>query len=245
MPHPSQVTPYSDPEASKKSQVTRMFDGIAPYYDFLNHLLSLGIDVYWRKKTIAKLSEFNCQRVLDVATGTTDLALEAHKQWKSPKIIGLDISKEMLRLGEKKLEKKGLSDDIKLIHGDSENLPFQDGEFDVTMSAFGVRNFENLEKGLIEMHRVLRPGGKILILEFSKPYLFPLKQIFGLYFKYVLPVIGKIKSKDPKAYAYLYESVQAFPDYEQFSQVLQRVGFKNPTYSSLTGGICTVYTGTK
>ena len=222
-----------------------MFDGIAPYYDFLNHFLSLGVDVYWRKKTIATLSKFQYQSVLDVATGTTDLALEAHKQWKSPHIIGLDISQEMLRLGEKKLAKRGLSETIKLIHGDSEQLPFQEAEFDVTMSAFGVRNFENLEKGLAEMHRVLKPGGKILVLEFSKPYLFPLKQIFGLYFKYILPLIGKLKSKDPKAYAYLYESVQAFPDYERFAQVLQHVGFKDTTYSSLTGGICTVYTGTK
>lgn len=245
MPHSHQVTPYSDSETTKKGQVTKMFDGIAPYYDFLNHFLSLGVDVYWRKKAIASIDSKNVNKVLDVATGTGDLAIQAYKKWKPVHITGLDISKEMLKLGEKKIEKQNLPEFIEMVLGDSENLAYPEQTFDVTMSAFGVRNFENLEKGLSEMYRVLKPGGQILVLEFSKPYLFPLKQFFGLYFKYILPLIGKIKSKDPKAYQYLYESVQVFPDFQGFSDILKKVGFSETNYKALSGGICTIYTAIK
>lgn len=245
MPNIENVTPYDDLHATKKKQVTTMFDGIAPYYDFLNRFLSLGIDVYWRKKAINQLKKVPHDQILDVATGTADLAIEAAKSLSPQKVTGLDISTEMLKLAEKKTNSKKLSSLITLQHGDSENLPYNDGFFDVTMSAFGVRNFENLSSGLKEMFRVLKPGGTIMVLEFSKPYIFPLKQIFGLYFKHILPLIGRLKSKDPKAYTYLYESVQAFPDYTKFTEILEETGFQKTQYLPLTGGICTIYSGTK
>ncbi len=222
-----------------------MFDGIAPYYDFLNGLLSAGIDTIWRRKTIAKFKSNPPSKLLDVATGTADLAIEAYKQLNSEEIIGLDISHEMLEIGRKKVNKKSLNQNISLVKGDSENLEFSDGYFGGVTAAFGVRNFGNLEKGLSEMHRVLKPGGKIVILEFSRPRLFPFKQLYNAYFKYILPVIGKLTSKDPKAYAYLYESVQAFPDYEDFDKVLKKIGFKDTEWTPLTLGICTIYQGTK
>ncbi len=222
-----------------------MFDGIAPYYDFLNGLLSVGIDTIWRRKTIKQLNKNDHRHVLDIATGTADLAIEAEKQLKCERIVGLDISNQMLEIGRKKVAKKSLSDVIELVVGDSENLNFETGSFDAVTAAFGVRNFGNLEKGLSEMHRVLRNQGKIVILEFSKPRIFPFKQLYNTYFKYVLPVIGKVTSKDPKAYKYLYESVQSFPDYENFEQVLQKIGFKNTSWTSLSLGICTIYQGTK
>jgi len=241
----SNITPYDKTNESKKRQVTNMFDGIAPYYDYLNRFLSLGVDIWWRKKAIGMLKKYPHQKILDVATGTADLAIEAVKTLTPKSIIGLDISANMLALGDKKIIKKQLSNVISLEVGDSENLRFNSGEFDVVMSAFGVRNFETLEKGLQEMQRVLKDDGIIMVLEFSKPKIFPLKQLFGIYFKFVLPVIGRIKSKDPKAYKYLYESVQAFPDYDNFLQILQTVGFKKTYYKALTGGICTIYIGEK
>jgi demethylmenaquinone methyltransferase/2-methoxy-6-polyprenyl-1,4-benzoquinol methylase len=240
-----QVTPYNTAEASKKNQVTRMFDSIAPYYDFLNRLLSLGVDVYWRKKAIKKLKNIPHSYILDVATGTADLAVEATKLLHPVKVTGMDISKEMLKLGEKKIQQAGLDNVIVLENGDSEKLRYESESFDVTMSAFGVRNFENLVKGLQEMHRVLKPGGTIMVLEFSKPFRFPLKQLFGIYFKYILPFIGRIRSRDPKAYTYLYESVQVFPDYEKFTKKLIEAGFKEAQFYPLTGGICTIYIGKK
>ncbi|MFZ1702930.1 MAG: bifunctional demethylmenaquinone methyltransferase/2-methoxy-6-polyprenyl-1,4-benzoquinol methylase UbiE [Saprospiraceae bacterium] len=239
------ITPYKDTETSKKRQVTKMFDSIAPYYDFLNRFLSLGIDVRWRKKAIKEMASVVQENILDVATGTADLAIESAKKLKVKKVVGLDISAEMLKLGEKKIAKLGLQETIELVEGDSENLPYADASFDITMSAFGVRNFENLTVGLTEMYRVLTPGGNIMVLEFSKPKSFPLKQIFGVYFKYFLPMVGKLKSKDPKAYTYLYESVQLFPDYEKFTNILKKIGFKNTRFIPLTGGICTIYVGTK
>jgi demethylmenaquinone methyltransferase/2-methoxy-6-polyprenyl-1,4-benzoquinol methylase len=245
MPDSSQVTPYKDVHTSKKKQVTSMFDGIAPYYDFLNRFLSLGIDVIWRKKAIKQLQNVRHNTILDVATGTADLAIEAALSLKPLKINGLDISKEMLRLGDKKIEDKNLTSVITLEHGDSENLPYQSDSFDVAMSAYGVRNFENLIAGLKEMYRVIQPGGTIMVLEFSKPKVFPLKQFFGIYFKYLLPLIGRIKSRDTKAYSYLYESVQVFPDYHQFTSKLEEAGFKQTKFIPLTGGICTIYLGTK
>lgn len=241
----SQVTPYSEIDVSKKGQVTKMFDKIAPYYDNLNRVLSLGIDVLWRKKAINLLKKESPSSILDIATGTADLAIEAAKVIRPKQIIGLDISANMLKIGDKKILKKGLNDVISLEQGDSENLRFETNTFDAVMAAFGVRNFENLEKGLAEMYRVLKPGGTIMVLEFSKPRHFPLKQLFNLYFKNILPVIGKIRSKDEKAYKYLYESVQAFPDYKDFTDILKRLGFTQADYKVLSAGICCIYIAKK
>lgn len=238
------VTPYSDVN-SKKEQVTTMFDKIAPYYDFLNRFLSLGIDTIWRKNAINLLKKESPKSILDIATGTADLAIESAKRLHPDRIIGLDISQEMLNVGEIKIKKKNLNKIISLEQGDSENLRFVDQEFDAVTAAFGVRNFGNLKKGLSEMHRVLKDGGVCMVLEFSKPTVFPLNKIFNLYFKYLLPVIGKVKSKDPKAYQYLYESVQAFPDYENFASILKEVGFKEVTWKPQTLGICTIYLARK
>lgn len=245
MPNHDSVTPYEEKESSKKSQVTKMFDGIAPFYDLLNRALSLGIDTIWRTKAIKTLQKNHPQSILDIATGTADLAIEAAQIIKPKSIIGMDISKEMLRIGNKKIAKKKLSHVITLEHGDSESLRYDTEQFDAVMAAFGVRNFENLNKGLEEMGRVLKKGGQCMILEFSKPKIFPLKQLFNIYFKHILPVIGKIKSKDPKAYKYLYESVQAFPDYEKFATILKNAGFSDVTWTPLSFGICTIYLAKK
>ena len=191
------------------------------------------------------LSRENPKTILDIATGTADLAIMGSKIWNPDKIIGLDISKEMLRVGQTKVDKKKLASIITLEQGDSENLRFKDGSFDTVMAAFGVRNFENLEKGLSEMNRVLQKNGSCMILEFSKPNVFPLKQIFNVYFKYILPVIGKLTSKDPKAYEYLYESVQVFPDYDNFASILKKTGFVDVSYKPLSFGICTIYLAKK
>ena len=239
-----QVKPYEE-GGSKKQQVSNMFDNIAPYYDFLNRFLSLGIDTIWRTKAINTLKESDPKIILDVATGTADVALEITRTLKPEKVIGLDISREMLDVGQKKIERKGKDTIIELQQGDSENLPFEDNTFDAITVAFGVRNFENLEKGLAEMQRVLKPEGKLMVLEFSKPRIFPFKQLFNFYFKYILPFIGKITSKDPKAYRYLYESVQAFPDGEKFLSILKKQGFKSYQCIPLTLGICSIYLGRK
>ena len=238
------VKPYNESE-SKKSQVSKMFNSIAPYYDFLNALLSLGIDTIWRRKAIRQIKNRQPEAILDVATGTADLALEAAKQLQPKRIVGLDISNEMLEVGRGKIKKKGLENFISLQEGDSENLPFADNTFDAITVAFGVRNFENLEKGLEEMLRVLKPNGQLVVLEFSKPTVFPFKQLFNFYFKHVLPRIGKLTSKDPKAYTYLYESVQAFPDGSNFLNILKKIGYKSNQCKSLTLGICSIYSGFK
>ena len=183
--------------------------------------------------------------VLDVATGTADLALEIEKALDAKQIVGVDISNEMLAIGRQKIAKKNLSDIITLETGDSENLRFDDNTFDAITVAYGVRNFENLEKGLAEMNRVLKPNGKLIVLEFSKPTIFPFKQLFNFYFKNILPSIGRLTSKDPKAYQYLYESVQAFPDGKQFEAVLQKTNFHSTKSISLTLGICSIYIGKK
>lgn len=222
-----------------------MFDNIAPWYDFLNHFLSLGIDISWRKKAIAYLKNTRPKMVLDVATGTADLALEAYSQLSPDKIIGLDIAAEMLEIGRQKIGRKKLSDKIELMLADSENMPFADNTFDAVTVAFGVRNFEDLERGLAEMLRVLKPNGKVVILEFSKPRAFPFKQFYNFYFRNMLPVIGRITSKDPKAYSYLYESVMAFPDGKDFVNVLEKIGYHSTTYKNLTLGISTIYVAEK
>ena len=239
-----QVKPY-DKEGSKKKQISRMFDNIAPYYDWLNRFLSLGIDKTWRKKAIHQLKKEQPQLILDVATGTADVALEISKQLQPKKIIGLDISAEMLAIGRKKVDKRGLNETIELVQGDSENLPFEDNTFDAITVAFGVRNFENLQKGLLEMNRVLKKDGTLVVLEFSKPRLFPFKQLFNGYFKYILPLIGRITSKDPKAYRYLYESVQAFPDDKDFIKVLEATAYRENKNIPLSLGICSIYVGKK
>ena len=240
----STVKPY-DEDSSKKEQVTQMFDRIAPKYDLLNRVLSFGIDTIWRKKAIALLNPQDHEKILDVATGTADMCIEINKQLSPVEITGLDISSNMIEYGKVKIANKDLSHLIKLEVGDSENMRFADGYFDAATVAFGVRNFGNLKQGLKEMNRVLRPGGKIVVLEFSRPLYFPFKQLFNLYFKYLLPVIGKWSSNDQKAYKYLYESVQAFPDYDRFSDILREVGFRSVQWKALSLGICTIYSGEK
>lgn len=240
----NEVKPYAE-QGNKKGQVSTMFNRIAPYYDFLNRFLSLGIDTIWRKKAIDLLRSEQPKLILDVATGTADVALETVKRLQPDKVIGIDISTEMLEIGKKKIKKRGLDTVIELQEGDSENLPFADNTFDAITVAFGVRNFENLEKGLTEMRRVLKDNGKLVVLEFSKPSVFPIKQMFNLYFKYILPTIGRLTSKDPRAYSYLYESVQAFPDGDDFVNILSKTGYKSNQCKPLTLGICSIYSGQK
>ena len=244
MKEPSVVTPYGS-EAGKKAEVEQMFDRIAPRYDLLNRLLSMGIDVWWRKRAIGYLKAEKPSQILDVATGTADVAILMAKILNPQHITGIDIANQMLELGRGKIASEGLSDKISLETGDSEQLRFEDGAFDAVTVAFGVRNFENLEKGLAEMQRVLRPGGRVVILEFSKPDVFPIKQLYNAYFKYVLPLIGRLTSRDMRAYAYLFESVQSFPEGKQFTDILTRTGFQNPICERLTLGICSIYSATK
>lgn len=238
------VVPYKDKQEGKKEQVAEMFNNISKKYDFLNHFLSLGIDITWRKKAVKMLAADKPKLILDIATGTGDFAIEA-LALNPDKIIGVDISEGMLAEGRKKLKKRKLDDRIELQTGDSERLLFEDNKFDAVIVSFGVRNFENLEKGLRDMYRVLKPGGKTVVVEFSKPKKFPMKQGYNFYFKYILPQIGKIVSKDNAAYTYLPESVQAFPDGEDFLAVLKKVGFKNTQCKPLTFGISSIYIGQK
>ena len=238
------IKPYEQ-EGSKKEQVSKMFDNIAKRYDLLNRLLSLGIDQYWRRRAIKKLGQGSPKEILDVATGTADVAIETAQRLQPQSIKGVDISKEMLAVGRVKVKKKGLQTVIELLDGDSEALPFPDQSFDAISVAFGVRNFENLEKGLQEMHRVLRPGGQLVVLEFSQPHIFPFKQIYNFYFQNILPLIGRITSGDQRAYSYLYESVQAFPDGPEFKKVLQKIGFAQAEHTPLTLGVCAIYSGKK
>jgi demethylmenaquinone methyltransferase/2-methoxy-6-polyprenyl-1,4-benzoquinol methylase len=237
------VKPYNS-DKSKKEEVEQMFDNISVKYDFLNHFLSLGIDKIWRKKAVKELREVSPSKILDIATGTGDFAI-ANMKLQPEEIVGIDISNGMLEVGRKKMRKKKLDHIITMKQADSENLPFDDGYFDGLTVGFGVRNFENLEKGLSEMLRVLRPGGKAVILEFSKPKKFPIKQSFTFYSKYVIPILGKSISKDEKAYAYLPESVEAFPEGKQFENILIKLDYKNVKSSLVSGGIATIYTGIK
>ncbi|REJ82360.1 MAG: bifunctional demethylmenaquinone methyltransferase/2-methoxy-6-polyprenyl-1,4-benzoquinol methylase UbiE [Bacteroidetes bacterium] len=238
------VRPYKDSKSGKKEQVAKMFDNIAWRYDFLNHLLSFGIDKYWRRSAIRELREIKPAFILDIATGTGDFALEAMRL-KPEKIFGIDISADMLAIGKKKITDKKLTGRIELLEGDSENLIFQDNKFDAVIVAFGVRNFENLEKGLSEMLRVLRPGGKTVILEFSKPKSVIISGLYTFYSSKITPWIGKKLSKDPAAYGYLHESVMAFPEGETFKEILRKCGFNNVSDRRMTMGVVSVYTGTK
>lgn len=222
-----------------------MFNGIAKQYDFLNHFLSLGIDKYWRKRLVRLLKKQSPQYVLDVATGTGDLAIAIHKGTTAKQIIGVDISEQMLQCGREKLQKKNLQAIIDLRYGDSENLNFADNTFDVVTVAFGVRNFENLTKGLAEMFRVLKPGGRLYILEFSMPKHFPFKQLYRLYFFTILPFIGRLFSGSKQAYHYLPESVEQFPRNKVMINRLIDVGFSGTKYVTLTLGIAAIYIGSK
>ena len=238
------VLPYKDKSDAKKQQVVEMFDSISGKYDFLNHFLSLGIDIRWRKKAIKILKDIQPKQILDIATGTGDFAIESLKL-NPEKVIGVDISEGMLNVGRMKMQKRGLSEIINMQSGDSENLHFDDNKFDAVIVAFGVRNFENLEKGLSEMNRVLRPEGRVVILEFSKPTVFPFKQLYNFYFRWILPKIGKVVSKDHAAYTYLPESVNKFPFGNDFLKILEKTGYKNTKCKPLTLGISSIYVGEK
>jgi len=225
----------------RKDSVEEMFDSIAHHYDFLNHFLSFGVDRFWRRRAIRIISEhIKPERILDVATGTGDLAIASLKL-KPSKVTGIDISEAMLSLGRKKLRKKGLTDRIELLKGNSETIEFPEATFDVAMSAFGVRNFGDTLKGLTEMNRVLRKGGMIMILEFSRPAYFPLKHLFNFYFTRILPWLGKSISGDKGAYSYLPDSVMHFPDNEDFMMILHLAGFNNEHQLRLSGGIASIY----
>lgn len=240
----TQVKPNPDINTGKAVQVEEMFDSISPKYDFLNRFLSLGIDRGWRKKCRRMLEASHPQNILDVATGTGDLAIELTKL--NPKHIeGVDISEGMLSVGEKKIRKLKLNEIITLKKADAENLPFADNIFDAVSVSFGVRNFENLESGIRGMQRVLKPGGTLLVLEFSKPKKFPFKQIYFFYFKKLLPVFGKLFSGNSRAYTYLPESVNNFPDGNDFASILTKCGLEEIKIRPLTFGICTIYTGIK
>lgn len=241
---PAHVKPYN-PDEGKKVQVERMFDRIAPRYDLLNRVLSLRLDVAWRRSAIRKLAAIQPKTVLDAATGTADLAIMAAKAIPEAHITGIDISNQMLAFGREKIRQLGLEGRVVLETGDGEALPYPDNHFDAVTVAFGVRNFEHLERGLAELYRVLRPGGQILVLEFSRPTIFPFKQLYNAYFKYVLPVIGRLTSRDPRAYQYLFESVQAFPDGERFTSILSQTGFKDTACNTLTLGVCSLYSAVK
>lgn len=237
----TKVKPYQA-NGSKKEQVQQMFDNIAHKYDFLNRFLSLGIDVGWRKKAIKMLAEHEPKKILDVATGTADFAL-ATLPLQPEEVIGVDISEGMLDVGRKKITDQGITN-VRLEYGDSEQLRFEDNQFDAVIVAFGVRNFENLDQGLAEINRVLRPGGVAMILEFSKPTgLFGL--IFSIYNKSLLPLWGKLFSGDSAAYTYLPESVAAFPEGDEFKQIMRSLSYRKINDRRLTFGVCSIYTGIK
>ena len=239
-----QVTPYKNSDLSKKEQVAQMFNNISDNYDGLNRVISLGIDVSWRKKVVKLVGENNPKQILDIATGTGDLAMMM-TQLNPDKIIGLDISEGMLEVGKQKISKANLSNVIEMVVGDSENIPFDDNTFDAITVSFGVRNFENLNKGLTEILRVLKPDGKFVVLETSNPTKFPFKQGYKLYTSLILPIIGKIFSKDKIAYSYLSESANSFPFGKAFNNILTKNGFKNAKNIPVTFGVASIYTSTK
>ncbi len=240
----SEIKPYNT-NAGKKAEVQIMFDNVASNYDFLNRLLSLGIDRGWRKTLIKKMKETRPYLILDMATGTADLAIMTAQRIPASKVIGVDLSKNMIDVGYSKIVKAGVHKRVKLQLGDSENIDFPNGHFDAAMVAFGVRNFENLDKGLAELYRVVKKDAALYVLEFSRPTIFPVKQVFNIYFKWVVPTLGRIFSKDKRAYTYLYDSVQAFPDYDNFTARMERAGFTNTSWKALSFGICCLYIGVK
>lgn len=240
----TKVTPYKNSELSKKEQVSEMFDNVSHNYDFLNRMMTLGIDMKWRKKVVQIVKERNPETILDIATGTGDFAIMLSKL-NPKKIVGLDLSKGMLEIGIEKVKNKKLDNLIEMVLGDSENLPFEDNSFDAITVGFGVRNFEDLDKGLQEIHRVLKPSGIFVVLETSQPDNYVIKKIFNFYSKYIIPTIGKLFSKDKKAYTYLPESAAAFPYGIMFNNILEKNGFNNATNKPLTFGAASIYTATK
>ena len=239
------VTPLKGSGLSKKEQVADMFDNIAFRYDFLNRFLSAGIDIRWRKEAIRQLKDLDPKKILDVATGTADVAIMSCGILQPEKIIGIDISDGMLELGRKKIHKLGLANVIELVNGDSETIKFTDNSFDAVTVAFGVRNFQHLEKGLSEIKRVLRPGGKLVVLEFSKPKTALIKQLYNVYMKAVAPNVGKLFSKNRTAYKYLDESIKKFPEGQNFTNILDNLGYRNTYCKPQSLGICSIYCGEK
>ncbi len=241
------IKPFEGESGSKKEQVATMFDQIAGRYDFLNRFLSVGIDIIWRKKAIRQLEEIQPNTILDVATGTGDVAIMTMQQLKPApeKITGIDISKGMLEIGRQKIANRKLTGKIELLQGDSEAINFETGSFDAVTIAFGVRNFADLEKGLSEMLRVLRPGGKVVILEFSKPLLPGIRTLYNLYTKLIAPQAGKLIARNQKAYKYLNDSIRAFPEGKNFQEIMQKCGYVKCYRKPLSLGICTIYCGSK
>lgn len=239
------VVPFETSERSKKEQVAEMFNSIAFRYDFLNRFLSAGTDVRWRKKAINQLKNLQPKFILDVATGTADMALMEMKLLRPEKITGIDIADKMLEIGRQKIDKQGLGDKITLLNGDSETINFPDNSFDAVTVAFGVRNFENLEKGLSEIRRVLKPGGKLVVLEFSKPKTKGFSWFYNFYMKLVAPQFGKMFSKNKEAYSYLNNSIQAFPEGDAFVTILNQQGYSHTSCKKLSLGICSIYCGSK
>jgi len=243
LPH-DDIKPF-DENGSKKEQVSEMFDKIAPRYDFMNRFLSVGIDIGWRKKAIRLFKNDRPTYILDVATGTGDMAIMAAKILQPEKIAGIDISAGMLEIGRKKIEKEGLGTKIELFSGDGETINFAEKTFDGVMVAFGVRNFENLEKGLREIFRVLKPGAQLVVLEFSKPRIPGVKNLYNLYMGIIAPQMAGLFKQNKKAYQYLNESAKAFPDRENFIDILNKTGYSNTYYKSLSLGICCIYSARK
>ncbi|MDR1370532.1 MAG: bifunctional demethylmenaquinone methyltransferase/2-methoxy-6-polyprenyl-1,4-benzoquinol methylase UbiE [Dysgonamonadaceae bacterium] len=238
------IVPYNSSDR-KSTQVEQMFDEIAGHYDELNHTLSMGIDRRWRKKGILSLKDLNPQKILDIATGTGDLAIDAYNSLQPDQILGIDISEGMMEIGRRKVAKLGLSDKITFEKQDCTGLQLPDNSFDAAIVAFGIRNFENLDKGLQEILRILRPNGKLMILELTTPEYFPMKQAYFIYSKLVIPTLGKFISKNKTAYNYLPKSIAAFPQGKTMAGVLKKNGFKTPTFKRFTFGTCTMYTGIK
>lgn len=239
-----EITPYKDSGLGKKEQVAQMFDNISGGYDGLNRVISFGIDVKWRKNVLRLVSEKKPKSILDIATGTGDLAILMAETGAS-KITGIDISEGMMEVGRKKVAAKNLSDKIELVYADSENLPFESDSFDAITVGFGIRNFEHLEKGLSEILRVLKPGGIFVILETSVPEKFPHKQGYTIYTKYIMPLIGKLFSKDDSAYGYLSASASVFPYGEKLNNILRKIGFIDVVSRPQTFGVATIYSASK
>ncbi len=239
------IKPYSTSDQSKKEQVTKMFDTISKEYDGINRIMTFGIDIKWRKRVVAIIAKNNPKKILDIASGTGDLAIMTAKKTDAEEIIGIDISKGMLEIGEQKIKKANLSNRIKMQVADSENLPFETNYFDAICVAFGVRNFENLDVGIKEIHRVLKPNGVFVVLETSVPSLPIVKQLYLLHSNFLLPLFGKLFSKDPKAYSYLSESAKNFPYGKEFNNILEKNGFKEVQNKPQTLGVASIYIGKK